>query len=51
MKQLLLAAALITVPVIGFTGFHMLQSPAVAATAPATAAAAATAVNAVAALV
>ena len=44
MKQLLLAAALITVPVIGFTGFHMLQSPAVAATA------AATAVNAVAAL-
>ena len=44
MKQILLAAALIAVPVIGFTGFHMMQSAAVASTA------AATSVNAVAAL-
>ena len=44
MKQILLAAALIAVPVIGFTGFHMMQSAAVAATATATS------VNAVAAL-
>ena len=44
MKQLLLAVALIAVPVIAFTGFHMLQSPATASTA------AGTTVNAVAAL-